>query len=474
MKNYINHPIYAVLTAMLLVTSACKVSKDVSAPDMRFPVAYRDAVSADTSSIATVAWKDFFADPQLKSLIAEALIHNNDLQVAVKNIEAARLAFRQAKLGNVPTIDLAVSASTSRPSDNSLNGLSLSQYIGSKHIEDYTIAASLSWEADIWGKIRSVKASTLATYLQTQEARNLVQTQIVSDVAKGYYNLLMLDEQLRIARQNVALDDTSLRIISLQYRSGQVTSLAVQQARAQQLTAAGLIPLFENQQVVQENALSILIGKLPGQISRDSGLSMIHVPDAFQAGIPAQVLSLRPDVRMSEFALSKANADVGYTKANMYPSFTITAQGGLDAFKAGNWFNIPASLFGLVAGGVTQPLFDHKKLLTQYETAKINRDRSVIQFRQAVLTAMQDVSDAMVKLDKLRSQQMYASQKTDTLRTAIKNAQLLFNNGLANYLEIITTQENVLQSELELASIEKDRLSAMVDLYRSVGGGWAN
>jgi len=458
--------------ALILFSAACKVSKNVKLPDMQLQNTYRSAKATDSSGIAKLPFKSFFADLTLQEMIDSAIARNNDLQIAIKNIEAARLQYAQSKLGNIPSVGLALTASSSRPSDNSLNGLSLSQFLGSKHIEDYTAAANVSWEADIWSKIKSRKAAALASYLQTEEARKAVQTEVVAAVSKGYYNLLMLDAQLTIAKKNVALNDSTLRIIKLQYTAGQATSLAVQQADAQRLAAAKLIPQFEQEVFIQENALSILSGKLPENVARNKKLDDIEVATTLSAGFPSDLLSLRPDVRSAELDVDRANAEVGFSKARMYPSLTITAQGGVNAFKASNWFNLPASLFGTIAGGLTQPLFQRKELKTGYEIAKVQRERSVIQFRQQVLVAVGEVSDALVRMDKLDEQQVIARQRAKTLQVATGNASMLFKNGLANYLEVITAQSNVLQSELELASIKKAQLDATIDLYRSVGGGW--
>ncbi|MVN92138.1 TolC family protein [Mucilaginibacter aquatilis] len=465
MKNYLT-------IAALLILSACKVSKDVQVPDQQLPNAYRTSTTTDTASIARLPWKSFFTETTLQNLIDSAITRNNDLQIAVKNIEQAQLTLKQAKLGYLPSVGLGVTAGINRPSDNSLNGLSLSQFLGSKHIEDYNASANLSWEADIWGKIRSRKAAALATYLQTEEARKAVQTQLVANVSSGYYNLLMLDAQLEIARKNLRLNDSTLRIIRLQFDAGQVTSLAVQQAEAQQLAAARLIPQFEQDVTIQENALSILAGKLPSAVIRNQTLESVPVSQTLSAGLPSTLLSLRPDVRSAELAVERANADVGVAKASMYPSLVITAQGGVNSFRASNWFNIPASLFGTAAAGLTQPLFQRGQLKTQYQVAKVEREKTVLQFRQQVLLAVGEVSDALVRLDKLNQQRQAAATRANTLRQATGNASMLFKNGMANYLEVITAQSNVLQSELELASIKKAQLDATVELYRSVGGGW--
>ncbi|MDB5025449.1 MAG: transporter, partial [Mucilaginibacter sp.] len=189
---------------LLLALSACKVSKDIETPKPALPVAFRNAAAtSDTTSIADIKWKSFFTEATLQKLIDSAIEKNYDMQIAVKNIEASQLLFKQVKWNYVPSVGLNVTANSNRPSDNSLNGLSLNQFIGSKHVEDYSANLALSWEADIWGKIRNQSKSALATYLQTTEAKKLIQTNIVAGVSQGYYNLLMLDAQLQIAQKNV-------------------------------------------------------------------------------------------------------------------------------------------------------------------------------------------------------------------------------------------------------------------------------
>ncbi|SDS23044.1 efflux transporter, outer membrane factor (OMF) lipoprotein, NodT family [Mucilaginibacter mallensis] len=460
--------------AFLLLLSACNVSKDVQTPKPALPDTFRNAAATkDTTSIGDIQYRSFFADPTLQTLIDSAITRNYDMQIAVKNIEASQLLFKQVKWNNVPQVDLNVSANSSRPSDNSLDGLSLAQdKISTKHIETYQADISLSWEADIWGKIRSQSKLAFANYLQTQEAKKLIQTNIVASVSQGYYNLLMLDEQLNIAKSNVRLNDSTIRIIKLQYDAGQVTSLAVQQAEAQEQTAAELIPQFEQNIAIQENALSILAGQLPEKITRSTTLDQITMPANLSTGIPSAMVSRRPDVQSAELALVVANANVGINKASMYPALRITADGGVNSFKASNWFNIPSSLFGIVAGSVLQPLLDHKELKTQYDVAQVNREKAVLQFRQTVLNAVGDVSDALVKIEKLNQQETIAAKRVNTLNQATANASLLFKNGMADYLEVITAQSNVLQSQLELATIKRDELSAVSELYQSLGGGW--
>jgi len=469
--NKINQTI---LMLIVLAISACTISKDIETPKPALPANFRNAaVTTDTNSIADMPWKSFFTDVVLQKLIDSAVVKNYDMQIAVKNIEASQLLFKQVKWNNVPEVALNVTANTQRPSDNSLTGLSLSQYgIGSRHIEDYSANVSLSWEADIWGKIHNQQRVALAAYLQTAEAKKAIQTNLVSTVAQGYYNLLMLDAQLNIAKANVRLNDSTLRIVNLQYDAGQVTLLAVQQTRAQQQAAAELIPQFEQNIAIQENALRILTGELPGEILRSSTLDQITFPRDLSAGVPSALVSRRPDVKSYELALITANANVGINKAALYPALRITASGGINSFMANNWFNIPASLFGIVGGSIGQPLFQHKQLKTAYQVSEVEREKTVLQFRQSVLNAVGEVSGALVQLEKLKAQQTLIANRVSTLQQATKNANLLFKNGMANYLEVITAQSNVLQSELELASVKRNELNAVSELYQSLGGGW--
>lgn len=471
MKNHIKT--LSIIIALSTSIISCKVSKDVKVPEDAIPVTFRDvSISDSTTSMADLNWKTFFTETTLQKLIDSAIHRNNDLLVAQKNIDIAQLQLKQAKFNNIPNLNLQITSNSTNPSNNSLNGISLNQFLKKEHIEDFTTAASLSWEADIWGKIRNQTKTTLAQYAQSEEAKKALQTTIVAAVSKGFYTLLMLDAQVEIARKNLELNDKTIFMINLQFESGQVSLLGKQQAEAQRLVAAQLIPLLEQNIVIQENALSVLTGGFPKAVERKVMLSTIESKNQLSVGVPSALVSRRPDVKNAELLLQEANAKVGITKASLYPSLTITATGGLNAFEASNWFSLPTSLFGVVAGGITQPLLNGKKLSTQYEIAKVQREKAVIGFRQSVLIATGEVSDALIKIQKIEEQNTKLSLRVKTLQEAIGNADMLFKSGMANYLEVITAQSNLLQSELELVSLKKARLEADVDLYRSLGGGW--
>ena len=460
------------LLFLLLIISSCKVGKEYQRPELELPTQFNTVSFSDTSSIADIEWKKFFTDTTLQGLIEKGIKYNHDLLIAIKRIDIAQQQVKQARALQLPEVNLNVAGQISRPSDNSLNGLSLKNFVGKSYIENYSAAVNLSWEADIWGKIRGQKEVALTQYLQTYEGAKTVQTQLVANIAQGFFNLLMLDKQLEIAHKNLLLSDSFLTATRLLKDAGVVNALAVQQAESQKQSTALLIPQFEQNIAIQENALQVLTGQLPGGISRSVSLNEFTVAEELSAGLPVSMVSRRPDVRSDELALQIANAEVGISQANMYPALNITAGGGLESFKASNWFSIPNSLFGLAAGTIAQPIFKRRQLKTQFEIAKLEREQAVIKFRQSVLTATSEVANALVQADKLKQQHQIATGQVDTLRHAVINAQLLFKSDLANYLEVITAQGNALQAELDLAAIRRERLGAMVELYRSLGGGW--
>lgn len=457
---------------LLLIFSMSSYAQNESKIIHDLPQKYQNASQSDTTSIAEIKWRDFFKQNELVELIEEGLTKNNNLLIIEKNIRIANLLFKQSKWGNIPQINAFINASTNRLSENSLNGVSTNLFLGQNHIEDYASGLNLSWEIGIWGKVKNQKKETLARYLQTAEAKKALQTTVVANISKGYYNLLMLEAQLEIAKKTVKLNDSISFYVNLQYESGLTTLLAKEQTEAQWLIAAKLIPQIEQSIQIQENSLSVLTGSFPTQKIRKEKLDNIIVNSNLSSGVPSQLLERRPDVKSAELDLQAANAKVGIAKSNFYPSLNITAVSGVNSFESSNWFNIPASLFGNVIGGITAPLLNGKKIKTQYEIAKEEKEQAVINFRQTVLIAVSEVSNALVSIKKLEEQYSFANERRLKLQNAVLNANLLFKNGMATYIELIIAQSNLLQAELEVANIKKDLLCTNIELYRALGGGW--
>ena len=451
---------------------SCRVNKPYERAQGVTPDNFRGQATADTLSIGDRQWKEIFTDSRLTTLIDSGIKNNYDLLIAVNRLDIARRRMRQSKLLQLPELNFQVAAQYSRPSDNSLNGISIKSFLKESHVENYQAIGTLSWEADIWGKIRNQKEAALAEYMQSYEAVKAVQTQVVADIARGYFNLVMLDRQLGISRSNLLLSDSFLIATQKMKDAGIVNLLAVQQAESQKQSTSLLIPQLEENIAIQENALKILTGQLPDSVERNGVFNEMMKFENISAGVPASLLSRRPDVRAAELAIVAMNARLGVAKASMYPALNITAGGGLESFKSSNWFNIPGSLFGLAAGTIVQPVFRRNELKTNYEIAKLEREQSVLEFRQLVLQAVGEVADALVEIEQLQQQRQIATSRVDTLKLSVINARKLFASDLANYLEVITAQGNALQAELDLASIEKRQLDALVNLYKALGGGW--
>lgn len=462
------HILPGILIAVLL--ASCRISQPYSRTDLRLPQQYRDAVAV-TADTVLLPWKTFFKDPTLVALIEKALQENNEVAVALRTIQQLDLNYKQAKLGLLPTLDLNVGGNRNWLSRNSLNGSLSSQLLGSNFLDDYSASLNVAWEADIWGKTRMMREVALADYFAQKENLSALKTRIIVQVAQAYYNLITLDEQLKVARRNIELGDSTLHIIRLQHASGQVNSLAVEQAEAQKKTAELLIPLALQNITTTENALSVLCGTYPDRIQRAANLNSAVPEEIFPTGVPAMLLSRRPDVKAAEFAIVSANSRTGLAKAAMYPAISLSSSVGANSFKFNTWFDLPGSIVKNVGANLVQPIFRKKALKTAYEIAVIEQEKAVAQFRQSVLTAVAEVSDALAISKHTDTRITLLEQKGAALTKANRDALLLYKSGVANYLEVITAQNNALQNELDVISIKREKLDAVVNLYRALGGG---
>src|SRR5690625_1239545 len=442
----------------------------------------KDNLTADTTiTLGQIPWKEFFGDSILIQLIDKAIANNLDMQQAITNIEIANQMLLRSKASSLPEVNATLGKFARGYNSKNYYGNPSSNYYENKtppdnmytnkvqHISDIQV----SWELDIWGKFRNKKEADLASYLKTQEAKKAVQTELVAEVAKGYYQLLELDAQLEVARANAKLNDSILRIIELQYDAGEVTSLAREQTEAQKLVAQGLIPHLERQVAIQEDRLRFLSGNSPGEIERKNLDSYIQQADRlFNVGVLMELLQYRPDVYAAELDLRRANAEVGVAQSYRYPSLNIDLTGGLDAMLGENWFQIPGSIFGSIAAGVTQPIFNKRRLKTNFEVAKLERDNAEINFQKKILISINEVSDALISMQKIDEQMTYIDRRVEVTQKTVVNAFLLFKSGLANYLEVLTAQSNAMESELDKVNLELQRRNERVNLYRSLGGGW--
>ncbi len=485
MKRIMNKGGYTLYLFFLLCGTcfySCKVGKNYVKPEFELPVAYQVPDSAvHLADSIMLPWSSFFDDTVLVELLHHAIAHNFDMQGVLKDVAIADQYFKRSKAAFAPTLDADILG---------INRQYRSQYFYSNpssgwydqsgteppptmynYQSQFYNSLQMSWELDIWGKLRRQKEAAKADYFQNYETRKLFQTNLVAQIAEDYYYLLMLDEQLEVARRNFHFRDSTLRMVALQYEAGEVTALAVQQTRAQVLVAAALIPQLEKEIEIQENALKLITGALPAHIPRSAQLSAIQ-QNTILTNLPLYLVQNRPDVLRAEYELVAANANVGVAQAYRYPNLTISLTGGLNAMLPQNWFNLPGALFGGLVTGLSQPLLNKRKLKTDYEVAQLQRDKAEIDFQKSVYEAVVETENALLTINKLQEQLLIAEEQVRVAQEAVGSADLLFKAGFATYLEVITAQSNVLDSELNLVTLKANILSARVQLYRALGGGW--
>lgn len=449
----------------LLSLQSCFVAKDYDQPEVVEEEYFRtDNIEQDSLNIANISWKEMFTDPVLQDYISKGLENNIDIRIALQQIIAAEAYVKQGKAGYLPTINGNATFTHQELSQNSQFGSLFSS------LDQYQLSADLSWEADIWGKIRSQKRAFDASYLQSIAAHQAVKTRLIASIASTYYQLLSLDEQIKITEETVATRENSLETTKALKEAGNLTEVGVKQTEAQLYTAQGILIDLKNQERLLENTLSILLGEAPMQIERTELEDQVISTELY-IGVPVQLLRNRPDVIAAEYNFMNAFELTNVAKSNFYPSLTLTATGGLQALDSGDLFSAN-SLFATVIGGLAQPILNGRRIKTEYEVSLAQQEQARLEFRQAILTASKEVSDALYSYEAATSKIDVKQKEYEAYGLATDYSEELLNNGLANYLEVLTARENALNSSLDLANAKYNQLKAMVDLYEALGGGW--
>lgn len=476
--------VFLMLTTTFI--SSCKVGEKYKQPDLNLPETYRGAISTDldSTSLTNIVWRDFFKDSVLIALIDSGLTNNFDMRIALRNIEISNRNLRINKLEYLPSIDANIGTINKQYRSSDFYASPAAKWYAEKgedasqslftYQSQHSTELEFSWELDVWGKIANQKDALKADWLDSQEAKNAIQTKLIADIAMGYFNLLKLDAQIEVAKRNVNLNDSTLRMIQLQFEAGEITALALQQTESQRLLAASLVPDLEKSIVVQENALRMLIGEMPNGIIRGNTLNdkLVNFDKKISLGTPLDIIRNRPDIKSAEYDLIKANANANIAQLMRYPQLSLSAVFGVNAMLPKNWFNIPGALLGGVVGELSTPIFKNNKLKNRYEVAKIEREKSELKFQREVMEAVVEVSNTITAVDKQEEQLSFAEQRVANSQLAVKNASLLFKSGYATYLEVITAQSSALRSELDLVELKQKQLNSFVLLYRSLGGGW--
>ncbi|MCM4154908.1 TolC family protein [Gramella sp. AN32] len=474
MKRILNIK-FVVAGLALMSLQACFVAKDYEQPVVVKKDSYRtDHISTDTLNMANVSWKELFTDHVLQEYITEGLENNIDIRVAIQQVIAAEAYVKQGKAGYLPTISGNGRFTRSYFSKNGQLGLQLgnsgnSSAIGN-YIDLYEVSTNLSWEADIWGKIRSQKRAFDAGYLQSLAAHQAVKTRLIADIASTYYQLLALDEQVRITQESIETRANSLETTAALKEAGNVTEVAVKQTEAQLYNAQGILIDLKNQRRILENSLSILLGEAPMQIQR-TDLEAQEITTELNIGVPMQLLRNRPDVIAAEYDVVNAFELTNVARSNFYPSLTLSATGGLQALDASTLFDTN-SLFATLIGGIAQPILNGRRIRTEFEVSGAQQEQARLNFRRAIITASKEVSDALYSYEAASEKIEVKQKEFEAYSLATNYSEELLNNGLANYLEVLTAQQNALNSRLDLTNARYNQLKSIVDLYEALGGGW--
>ncbi len=458
----------AVLLVVALTLQSCFVAQDYVRPELPIEDAlYRtDNLPTDSVSIADVSWKTLFTDQYLKQYIEEGLQNNMDVRIAIQQMVAAQAYAKQGKAGYLPSVNVGANWTHQELSKNTQFGAFLSD----RSTDQFDVSANLSWEADIWGKIRSNKRATQAAYLQSVAGHQAVKTQLISSIANTYYNLLALDAQLEVTKQTIATRESSVQTIKALKDAGQVTQVAVDQNIAQYNSAKALEVDIKTAIYKTENTLSILLGKSPQHFERSS-LDIQKLEQDIKLGVPATLLSNRPDVMSAEYNLIRSFELTNVAKSNLYPSLTLTASGGLQSLELDNLFSAN-SLFANIIGGLTQPLLNKRKLKTQREVAIAQQEQALLMFKKTLLIAGNEVSNALFSYQSETEKFEFRKNEVEALRTAEANSEELLKNGYATYLDLLTARQSALNAELNIINSKLQQLVSIVDLYEALGGGW--
>ena len=466
MKNIFAYKL-SVLLLLAFTLQSCFVAKNYDRPDLHeIDRLYRtDHVATDSALTAVLSWKELFKDPLLSEYIEEGLQNNLDIRIALQQIAAAESYMKQGKMGYLPSLDAKASMTHQELAPNSQFG---SFFSGS--IEQFELTGNLSWEADIWGKIRSNQRATQASYLQSMAAHQAVKTRLISQIASNYYLLLALDQQHKITEETIENRKKSLQTIQALKEAGNVTQVAVDQTAAQLYNAQALLIDIEKNIFRTENAFAILLGKPATHIDR-SYLGNQTLTRDLNIGLPAHLLANRPDVLAAEFRLMNTFELTNVAKSSFYPSLTLTGTGGLQSLEFKEWFS-SGSLFATLVGGITQPIFNKRRIRTQYEVAKAQQEESLLNFKKTLLTAGQEVSNALYEYEAETKKYEFRQNEVESLRKAELNSEILLNNGFGTYLDLLTARQNALNAELNTIDNKLQQLQAVVELYRALGGGW--
>lgn len=457
---------------LCLLATACIPSLEGNEPreaNDKVPAGYAGAAGA---SAAQATFQQFFGSPYLSALIDEALVNNRELNVQLQEIVIAKAEITARRGEYLPKVSAGAGAGVEKVGDLTSQGVSDDLHGVPKNLGNFTFGLSGTWEIDVWKKLRNATKAAQMRYLASIEAKNFFVTQLVAEIARSYYELIALDNALEIIHRNLDIQTDALELVKLQKQAARVTELAVQRFEAEVLKNRSRLYDVEQQRVQAENRINFLVGRYPQTVRRDPEEFKKPLPDSVGAGLPSQLLDNRPDLRRAALELEAAKLDVKAAKASFYPSLTIDAGVGYRSFNAAHLVDTPGSLFYGVAGGLTAPLLNRNAITAQYRAANAMQLQAVFEYEKTLLQAFTDVANQLAMIDNLHKSYELKQQQVDALTRSVEISNVLFQSARADYVEVMMTRRDALESELQLLETRKLQLMSLVNIYQALGGGW--
>jgi NodT family efflux transporter outer membrane factor (OMF) lipoprotein len=441
------------------------------------PSKYVDQTTDSTNS-AQLKWSDLLKDDNLTKLIDTALTNNQELRIMMQQIDVAQNEIKARKGEYLPFITYGAGTEVEKVGEYTRNGAvekNLDIKDGEEFPEpltDYSAGLFATWELDVWKKLRNSKKAAALEYLSTIEGKNFMVTRLIAEIADSYYELIALDNQLAFIEQNLELQGNALRMVRLQKEAARATELAVRRFEAEVLKNQS--HKFEVQQeiVEMENKLNFLIGRQPQPITRNSEGFIETQMDTIYAGLPSQLLLNRPDIKQAEYELEAAKLNIKVARANFYPSIGLKAGIGLQAFKPKYLTETPESLIYSAVGDIVGPLINRNAIKADYNTANSKQIQAVYEYEKAILSGYIEVVNQLSKMENLKQSYALKENQVKALTESIDLSTRLFQSARIEYIEVLLTQREALESKMELVETKKDQLMARVNVYQALGGGW--
>lgn len=435
--------------------TSCKVGKKYVRPELELPAAIGPVTPSDSLPVTELTWEELYKDTVLQELIRRALVYNKDMQMAMSRIKETAASKRIAQADLFPRLEARA---------------------GGQRDYDYTpennfeVKGLLSWEADLWGRLRWGNRAAIAEYLQTVEGRRALQITVIAQVAQAYFELSALDEELKIVRRTLAAREEGVHLAQLRYEGGLTSEIPLRQAQVELAKAATFVPDLERKIKLQENDIRLLTGRYPGTVERGTNIRRQELKRSFPTGIPSELLERRPDIRQAEYRLKAAVAQRGMAYANMFPRLTLSAQYGRENNAWKDLFTTP---FFFLGGQLAGPVFNMGKNRAQYKAAQAIAEQEGYAYQKTVLTAFKEVNDALVSCRKIEEIRQSRANLEEAARSYLELARLQYINGVIGYIDVLDAQRGYFDAQIGLNNAVRDELIAAVNLYKVLGGDWA-